>query len=146
MEELLAYAYLLGMNLITEAMYEEKLNELFLENPMDEDLLELEFLSGNRKETVIYIRTHIDYNSMDFNRFGRVLFGVLKPIYESMDIHRFGSAMYSLWENLPGNLQLIKPFRTLSYADDPLSWGDVEQSREIYEEMLDYYETDSLAE
>lgn len=71
---------------------------------------------------------------------------MLKPIYESMDIHRFGSAMYSLWENLPGNLQLIKPFRTLSYADDPLAWGDVEQSREIYEEMLDYYETDSLAE
>ena len=126
MEELLAYAYLLGMDLIPEEIYEEKLHKLFLENPTDEDLLELEFLSGNRKETVRYIRIHIDYNSMDFDR--------------------FGSAMYSLWEGLPGNLQSIKPFWTLSYADDPLSWGDVEQSREIYEEMLDYYEADSLTE
>ncbi len=146
MEKLLAYAYLLGMDLISEAIYEEKLNELFLENPADEDLLELEFLSGNRKETVIYIRTHIDYNSMDFDRFGRVLFGLLKPIYVSMDIDSFGSAMYSLWENLPGNLQMVKPFWILSYADDPLSWGDEKQSREIYEEMLDYYEVDNLAE
>ncbi len=52
MEELLAYAYLLGMDLIPEEIYEEKLNELFLENPTDEDLLELEFLNRNRKETV----------------------------------------------------------------------------------------------
>lgn len=32
----------------------------------------------------------------------------------------------------------------ICYADDPLSWGDEKQSREIYEEMLEYYETDSL--
>ncbi len=51
MEELLAYAYLLGMDLIPEETYEEKLNELFLENPTDEDLHELEFLNRNRKET-----------------------------------------------------------------------------------------------
>ncbi len=146
METLLAYAYLLGMDLISEAIYEGKLNELFLENPADEDLLELELLSGNRKETVIYIRTHIDYNFMDFNRFGRELFGLLKPIYKSMDIRRFGDAMYSLWENLAGNLQDMEPFWTLSYADDPLSWGDVEQTRKIYEEMLDYYEDESPAE
>ncbi len=146
METLLAYVYLLGMDLISEEIYEEKLNELFLENPADEDLLELEFLSGNRKETVIYIRTHIDYNFMDFNRFGRELFGLLKPIYKSMDIRRFGDAMYSLWENLAGNLQDMEPFWTLSYADDPLSWGDVEQTRKIYEEMLDYYEDESPAE
>ncbi len=133
MEKLLAYAYLLGMDLIPEAIYEEKLNELFLENPADEDLLELEFLSGNRKETVIYIRTHIDYNSMDFDRFGRALFGLLKPIYASMDFHRFESAMYSLWENLPGNLQMVIPFWTLSYADDPLSWGNEKKRREKFE-------------
>ena len=51
MEELFAYAYLLEMDLISEEMYEDKLNELFLENPTDEDLLELEFLNRKRKET-----------------------------------------------------------------------------------------------
>ena len=84
MEELLAYAYLLGMDLISEAIYEEKLNELFLQNPTDEDLLELEFLNRNRKETIAYIRTYLNYNSMDFDRFGGVLFRLLKPIYASM--------------------------------------------------------------
>lgn len=146
MEELLAYAYLLGTDLISEAIYEEKLNELFLQNPTDEDLLELELLNRNRKETIAYIRTHLKYNSMDFDRFGRVLFRLLKPIYASMDIQRFGNAMYSLWENLPGNLQDMQPFLTLCYADDPLSWGDEKQSREIYEEMLEYYEADGLVE
>ena len=105
MEELFAYAYLLEMDLISEEMYEDKLNELFLENPTDEDLLELEFLNRKRKETVRYIRTHINYNDMDIDKFGKVLFELLKPIYESIDIHRFGNAMYSLWESLPGNLQ-----------------------------------------
>ena len=47
--------------------------------------------------------------------------------------------MYSLWESLPGNIQNIEPFFTLSYADDPLSWGDEEQTRNIYEYMLNYY-------
>ena len=132
--------------MISEAIYEKKLNELFLQNPTNEDLLELEFLNRNRKETIVYIRTHLNYNSMDFNRFGRVLFRLLKPIYASMDIQRFGNVMYSLWENLPGNLQDMQPFGTLCYADDPLSWGDEKQSREIYEEMLEYYEADNLYE
>jgi len=139
MEELLAYAYLLEMDLISEEIYEDKLNELFLEDPTDEDLLELEFLNRKRKETVRYIRTHINYNDMDIDKFGKVLFELLKPIYESIDIHRFGNAMYSLWESLPGNLQDIQPFEVLCYADDPLSWRDEIQCREIYEAMLDYY-------
>ena len=146
MEELLAYAYLLEMDLIPETVYEEKLNELFLQNPTDEDLLELEFLSSSKKETIIYIRTHINYYSMDYDSFGRVLFGLLKPIYRSMDIQRFWDIMYSLWESLPGDLQDKQPFWTLCYADDPLSWGDEKQSREIYEEMLEYYETGGLDE
>ena len=122
MEELLAYAYLLGEELISDEIYEERLNELFLENPDDEDLLELEFLSGNIKETIVYIRTHMDYDSMDIDKFGRILFKLLKPVYESMEIHEFGDATYLLWESLHGNLQLIEPFRILSYADEPLSW------------------------
>ena len=140
MEELLAYAYLLEMDLISEAIYEKKLNELFLENPADEDLLELEFLNRNRKETVIYIQTHINYNDMDIDKFGRGLFELLKPIYASVDIHRFGRAMYLLWQKLPGKLPMVKPFLILSYADEPLSWGDEKQCRAIYEEMLGYYE------
>ena len=92
------------------------------------------------KKAVIYIRTHIDYNSLDYNRFGKILMGKLKAVYENCsDIKYFASRMFGLWENLPGNIQDIEPFWILSYADDPLSWGDEEQTRDIYEYMLDYY-------
>ena len=48
--------------------------------------------------------------------------------------------MYSLWEVLPTTIQHKQPFYMLSYADDPLSWGDIEQSRSIYENVLNYYQ------
>lgn len=31
----------------------------------------------------------------------------------------------------------MEPFRILCCADDPMSWGDVEQTRKLYEEMLE---------
>jgi hypothetical protein len=34
----------------------------------------------------------------------------------------------------------MEPFWTLSYADDPLSWGEERQTHEIYEKMFGYYE------
>ena len=141
MEELLAYVYLLSEDLIAFDVYENKLNEMFVKDIENEDLIELEYLSSSVKDTVVYIRTHINYNSMDINKFGRQLFDLLKPIYNTMDIENFANAMYSLWEGLAGNMQDIEPFWTLSYADDPLSWGDEKQTRKIYEKMLAYYDT-----
>ena len=143
MERLLAYAYLLCENLISMDEYETTLNKLFLENPSNADLLELEIISNNKKSTIAYIKTHIDYNTMSFDIFGRELFKLLKPIYHNKDLKSFSTAMYSLWESLAGNLQEIQPFWTLSYADEPLSWGDVEQTKKIYEKMLSYYDEDS---
>ncbi len=84
--------------------------------------------------------THIDYNNLDIDLFGKALMSKLKEIYENhLDIREFASRMFHLWEGFPGNLQNIEPFWTLSYADDPLSWGDKEQTSYIYERMLSYY-------
>lgn len=47
--------------------------------------------------------------------------------------------MYRLWEELPQEVQMKEPFWALNYADDPLSWGDEEQTRELYEKMMNYY-------
>lgn len=33
----------------------------------------------------------------------------------------------------------IEPFHTLSYDDNPLSWGDEEQTRKIYEDFFDFH-------
>lgn len=141
MEELLAYAYLLCEGFDVEEEYEEKLHELFLKDTeYSDDLLALEGLCGKIKESVIYIRTHINYNSLDREKFGKALMNLLKPFYQSMDIKQFGQRMYSVWEGLAGNLQEGEPFSIMCYADDPLSWGDEKQTRELYEKMLDYYD------
>lgn len=47
--------------------------------------------------------------------------------------------MYSLWQNLPEQISYVEPFYILSYADDPLSWGDEKQARELYENAIGYY-------
>lgn len=139
MEEMLVYLILLFEELVAQNDYNKRLDELFLDNPENDDLLYLEWETDIRK-AVIYIKTHIDYNNLDYERFGRALMSKLKEIYKNhSDIRKFASRMFSLWESLPGNIQNTEPFWILSYADDPLSWGDEEQTRNIYEHMLNYY-------
>lgn len=139
MEELLVYAILLYEELITEDEYNKRLDELFLSTPEDDELLYLEW-ETDMKKAIIYVRTHIDYNNLDLEQFGRILMSKLKTAYVNcLDIKCFAGRMYNLWESLPGNIQNIEPFWTLCYADDPLSWGDEEQTRNIYEHMLNYY-------
>ena len=139
MEEMLVYAILLYENLVTENEYNKRLDELFLVTSENNDLLYLE-CETDIKKSIIYVRTHIDYNNLDIEQFGKILMSKLKTVYKGCsDIKRFASQMYSLWESPPGNVQELDPFWTLSYADDPLSWGDEEQTRRIYEHMLNYY-------
>ncbi len=140
MEELLVYAILLYEGFVTENEYSKRLDELFLSDSENDDLLYLEW-ETDIKKAIIYIRAHIDCNHLDFERFGRILMSKLKVAYiNCSDIKYYASRMYSLWESLPGNIQGIEPFWMLCYGDDPLSWGDEEQTRNIYEHMLDYYE------
>ena len=139
MEELLAYAILLCQNIITEEMYQKKLNELFLKDIENEIFLKLEWETDINK-AIIYIRTRINYQNINYEEFGKSLMKVLKKYYECCtSIEQFSEKMYLLWESLPGRLQNEQPFFTLSYADNPLSWGDEKQTRSIYENMLNYY-------
>ena len=140
MEELLAYAFLSLYGIVSENEYSEKLDTLFLANPENEDLLNLEE-ETDIINTIRYIRTHIDYGSYNHECFGKILMAKIKVYYKQCpDIKKFSEAMYSLWENLPPILQDEEPFYTLSYADDPLSWSDEEQTRKIYESIFNYYQ------
>ena len=86
MEELLVYAVLLYEELIPENEYRKRLDELFLNNPENDDLLYLEW-ETDLKKAIIYVRTHIDYKNLDHERFGRILMSKLKRIYgDSPDI------------------------------------------------------------
>lgn len=140
-EELLVYAILLYNGIaVTEDSYQKRLDELFLQNPQDEMLLDLEW-ETDIKKALIYIGTHTDYQNLNHEAFGMILMDRLKAYYNKCsNIEEFVSKMYNLWESLPGNIQDREPFWTLAYADDPLSWGDEKQTRSIYERMLNYYE------
>lgn len=135
----MVYVILLCEELISVNEYREILDELFLNNPENDDLLYLEWETDIEK-AVIYVRAHIDCSNLKIERFGRILMSKLEMVYvKCPDINCFASRMYSLWKVLPRNLQNIEPFWTLCYGDDPLSWGDKELTRNLYEHMMSYY-------
>jgi len=142
----LTYAILLSEELGSESEYYKRLDELFLGNSESDDLLYLEW-ETDIKKAVIYMKTHIDYNNFDFNRFGKILMSKLEAIYTNCtDIKVFAKRMHSLWESLPENIQNIEPLQALCYADDSLSWGDEDQTKNIYEYVLNYYKDSHLSE
>lgn len=144
MEELLACILLYGEDLLPWEVYQEKLDALFLEDPDNDLLQELEWNSGDRKGAYAKLREYWADRAGEIRMevFGRFFMARLKEVFwrEDLDLRWFGERMYVLWESLPPWLQDIQPFWTLCYADDPLSWGDEAQSRELYREMLEYYE------
>jgi hypothetical protein len=140
-ERLLSYAILLKYELITLDNYNMHLDEIFLQYPDDDLLLELQWCSTDSKKTIDAIWEYSRDVEIVFDIFGRFLLGELKVIYKEMDINSFGAKAYSVWNLLPESINQTEPFWTLSYADDPLSWGDVKQTRELYEKMFKYYES-----
>ncbi len=140
MEEILVFAILLYEELVTKDEYNKRLDELFLDHPENDDLLYLEWETDTNK-AITYISTHIDYNTFDYEQFGKILMNKLKVCYKNCsDIKCFAGQMYGLWERLPGIIQDREPFFALCYADDPLSWGDEQQTRRIYEDIFSYFE------
>ncbi|MDE6763306.1 MAG: hypothetical protein K2J73_06475 [Oscillospiraceae bacterium] len=140
MNELLAYAILLCEGIVSDDVFNRRLDEIFLENPNDEVLLELECME-NAEKAAASVRARFDYSNLDKERFGRAMMKELSEYCRSCGItERFGKKMYLLWESLPGCVQDEEPFSIFTYADDPLSWGDERQSREIYEKAFGYYD------
>ncbi len=141
-EQLLSYATLLSVGLMSAKEYNKILDELFLEMPENPLLLELEFVSSDINKTVSIIQCYCAEHSVNYDVFGRYIINGLKQAYYDYgkDIKEFASKAYALWATLPSAIDLNEPFRTLSYADDPLSWCDEKQTRELYEEMFRFYD------
>lgn len=139
MEDLYIFALLLNEEIIPEESYFKRLDELFLGNPKNEILLNLEW-ETNISEAMLYIKSQIDGKIFNDELFGTILMEKIKMYYENNpNIKIFADKMYLLWKSLPETLQRKEPFFALCYADDPLSWGDEEQTRELYEHMMNYY-------
>lgn len=140
-EILLSYAILLYVGLVSDAEYKENLDVHFLKHPDIALLLELEWRTLDIQGTIKIIFDYCLENHVDYNTFGCFLISKLEEIYcqDNMDIRFYGSKMYSIWRVLPSEIQNKEQFWTLSYADDPLSWGDENQTRELYKKMFLYY-------
>lgn len=139
MEELLVYAILICESFDLEDEFQSFLDEMFINNPNNNVLLELECMN-NIKSQVVYIRANFDYYNINIESFGKTLIDKLRILYHATDLTYFTSKMYHIWEALPGNIQDIEPFHTLTYGDEPLCYNDEKQSRLLIEKMLNYYE------
>ncbi|MDE6781212.1 MAG: hypothetical protein K2J40_07125 [Ruminococcus sp.] len=140
MEEIFALGLLIDWNDTAENLYNRKLDELFLENPDNPDLLELELKCGSIKETVIYIRNHINFSNINTETFVKSLVGCLKILYYSMDIEIFSKLSYRLWLRLPSHISENSLLSILNYMDDYVSIGFIDSAKQNYERLFAYYE------
>lgn len=140
MEEILACGLLMELDSTAEKLYNEKLDELFIKNSDNPELLQLELICGNIEESTIYITNHINFNKINTEIFEKSLVYYLKTLYYTMDIEDFSDLSYKLWNRLPEHISNKETFMILNYAEDSLSWGDVVSARQNYERLFSYYE------
>lgn len=142
MEKLAALCCLWALGLSDKDDYAEELDRLFLENPGDDLLLELENLGDDR--AAAWARLGWSADRLNIDLFGKELFAALEKSYNEnkISLAEFGERCYDLWCALPYRpykYESTEPFNTLTYAGDPLSYGDERQSRELYQYAFDYY-------
>jgi hypothetical protein len=138
-EKLLSFAILLNYELISHERYIEYLNEIFLHYPDNDFLLELQWCSSDTKKTIDIILEYTKNIKINYNEFGKFLLVNLEAAYSEMDLCQFCAKSYQVWSMLPNIVANEQPFWTLSYADEPLSWGDEKQTRKLYEGMFKHY-------
>ena len=143
MEKLAVLCWLWAFGFGSKEKYFSELDRLFLENPEDDFLLELETLGGDRKAAWQRVSLFFE-TEMDVDKFGKELFGRLENFYlencnSRSSLEEFGKTCYAMWQSLPSSIDTKDPFHILCYADDPLSWGDEKQTRELYKKAFDYY-------
>ena len=141
MERLFATALLCLEGFEVWDNYESELDKLFIEYSDSDELLYLESLTG-KKDIILHTVTLMNSTQIDINSFGMILMAYLFREYQKdkAEINSFANKTYMLWHDLPSEIASIEPFHILSYADDPLSWGDERQCRELYEKAFNYYE------
>ena len=138
MEKLLVYSLLCLVGYDKKEEFKAELNRLFSNDPDDEDLLELEWMSD--KDALSYMLSYFSSDKFNVSEFGKNLMEALWPIYQQSTIEEFASNMFKLWQMLQNSdIDHDEPFYTFCYADDCLSFGDEKQCRELYEKALGFY-------
>ena len=138
MEKLTALCLLWAFGFGTKEDYCAELDELFLENPEDDFLLELENCTCDAAASLARLSALMN-GGFDVDTFGRDLFFRMEKFCDSgsVSMKEFGRRGYNLWCELPWGFNLDEPFYTLCWADDSY-YVDSEQRR-YYQKAFDYY-------
>ncbi|WP_291581309.1 hypothetical protein [Clostridium sp. UBA6640] len=142
-ERVIAYLILWSVGFIEYEIYSKEIDNLFLKEENSDLLLELEYCFNDSQKSISALNKYMHAGDIiyDCKKFGVVFFELLENIYESenMDINEFAKKAYKVWNLLPSDIAGEEPFRTLSYADDCLSYGDEMQTREFYKKSFKFY-------
>lgn len=143
-ERLFSYAILFKCELISQGSFEQYLNDMFLKYLDNELLLELQWASIDANKVIQTIFENISKDAINHTVFGQILLNELERIYLSkeLDLQAFASKSYAVWQLLPDCMGSTEPFSIMSYADDPLSWGDEQQTCSFYEKMFNFYKVE----
>ncbi|MDE7362181.1 MAG: hypothetical protein K2N38_09635 [Oscillospiraceae bacterium] len=141
MEKLAALCCLWAFGLADKDDYYSELDRLFLENPEDDLLLELEGLGDDRAEAWARLG-RLARSSLNIDIFGKELFAALEKVYNEnrVSLAKFGELCHEMWRELTADFWDDEPFYSLSYAYLPLDeYGDEKQTREFFQKAFDYY-------
>lgn len=140
-ETLLACILLVDAGFIDKSEYIKHLDGLFLETSDDDLLLELERQISDYQKSKKMIVGYFSENKIDYSIFGKYLLEKLRNRYllHDLSLELFSSKLLNIWGNLSMDISTKQPFWSMSYIGEPLTWGDVKQTRELCEKMFDYY-------
>ena len=140
-ETLLACILLVDAGFIDKSEYIKHLDGLFLETSDDDLLLELERQISDYQKSKKMIVDYFSENKIDYSIFGKYLLEKLRNRYllHDLSLELFSSKLLNIWGNLSMDISTKQPFWSMSYIGEPLTWGDVKQTRELCEKMFDYY-------
>ena len=142
-ENLMAQSLLLNAGLISKEELIQVIDSDLIETPDSEILIDLEWCLSDVQKIISVIWQYVADHKVDYTIMGRVLLAKLKAEYskKELDLYEFASKLNEIWSMLPESIQLIEPFWSMIYADEPLSWGDKKQTRKLYEKMFLFYDT-----
>ena len=131
MEKLLVYAYLWRLELSEEEKYNNYLDLMFLNEPDNDLLLDLELLT-DVEASIMRLNRYFGYEikSFDIILFGKFLFFELGNIYHSkaISLTLFAKKCYELYTILPISVDnLEKPWDMLSYIDDMVEFNSLQE-------------------
>lgn len=141
--KLAAWGTLLMADKMTMTEYAEKLHTLFLQNPEDERLLQLENSTANEKDTLaILLAAAEDFTEEEKQAYAKTILSPLAETYRSnrLTLAEFDRIAMQLWRAIPKSIADAEPFVLLTAASDYLGSESAVVARSYYEQTFSYYD------